>query len=1089
MQIQNNGHSEKTQTIKSQNSFNLRFWQNPPEPNLSWRSHTTIDLFSDFSDFINARYQEVKRRSSDLKSNAKIGFQVAIYILNIFELGFTLGYKSHNNIPDNESVYLSCYYLSIIMCALLHSVTCIYTFRFRQVVKLDILSIIGQYFISLIEGLFSYFKLAPFIHYYNRNKSIKQFSFSEINKYLILEDKDKFRNSARLFKKRTKPVNMFRDLIFHRVALVSMIITLCLQTLPQLFIQGFYNTKEVLWDDGYNVFTYILLIFNGAYYLIELIFIVFTTSYRQMQTEIQFKLHKIKLKYLNETKQLLKSDEKYMAFVKSFYFHIDPSNFNSYQKKRCMVQIITFLTSQKQFQNIQFHFIDGYESVTLQYLANCFRLIKVEKISLLYKNQSMLNQLRDIFPVQEFTQLKIEYQEDDSMDYLWDNDKFDADAEEERIQEIQFIENPKLNSGFQVVTMNQNGTQENDFIILSEEFKSVNYEMREDSNKIIEKAKSTIKVLTKTYLLSEKLGRFKFLLVVKELYDAWSQLTVFQAALQSIWTLINLSFSIISLIYITNNLDPYITSLLGLAFGNFILQLISFIIFQERLSKDFSFLEKAIYALIFGLLNLIKVWDIAMIIMYNFIVKFHDLANRPFNAEGYKKFKSYASKFKGSLPISVFQFVTVSSNSEGFFAMKQLPFYEAVMWRASVEEALNKIPQLFVHILALSSNGSTGLWVISFLQQLKEGVQAVKDILEITIKDFYIPALILSTVSVEQFYQSMLYLNSISNQILLEYPKSFQIMSKVKESYIKNKCTFKINLKTLDFSNYEGDKKEKMLAQFRQVLASIQSVLEIDQAQRLLCMGPEINDFVKCIKASQIFSLKLNFNLDEIRQQDLQQVNSYMEFFPSKLKFLQISVETFEERKMNFKLGNSQTIRWFSYSYYQIIKQYRQQQINPSQAILNIDDQFIRLDRYNFEGLFFEVAGNLQLQKCHTLFQRFQNLKAMKISLKNLTNEMISFNFYKNISGSLQYLDLTFENLLLDFSQFSFNNLKNLKLIIKKCQFSKVQFSNILRDMNNGKEKKIYIELIKVQEFQDDELKYLVRLLEQKKFEVTIKKL
>ncbi|CAD8161414.1 unnamed protein product [Paramecium octaurelia] len=101
-----------------------------------------------------------------------------------------------------------------------------------------------------------------------------------------------------------------------------------LQTIPQLFIQGFYNTEIGAWG-GFNVFSYILLVSNLFYYFSELQFIVFTTTYRQMQTELQFKLKKIKLKLIQETKQLIKSDLKYIGFVKAFYFHIDPSTSQS----------------------------------------------------------------------------------------------------------------------------------------------------------------------------------------------------------------------------------------------------------------------------------------------------------------------------------------------------------------------------------------------------------------------------------------------------------------------------------------------------------------------------------------------------------------------------------------------------------------------------------------------------------------------------------------------------------------------------------------------------------------------------------------
>lgn len=46
----------------------------------------------------------------------------------------------------------------------------------------------------------------------------------------------------------------------------------------------------------------------------------------------------------------------------------------------------------------------------------------------------------------------------------------------------------------------------------------------------------------------------------------------------------------------------------------------------------------------------------------------------------------------------------------------------------------------------------------------------------------------------------------------LEYPKSFSILSKANERFIKEKCNLKINIKTLDFSSYKDLKREKILA-------------------------------------------------------------------------------------------------------------------------------------------------------------------------------------------------------------------------------------------------------------------------------------
>ncbi|CAD8161416.1 unnamed protein product [Paramecium octaurelia] len=198
----------------------LRCFRPNPDPLLIWEPHTDLNLYSDFQELIENRFNEVKRSSSIYKYYAKIGFQGFIYILNILELIFTLCYKTYNNISDDETYYVRCYFISIIFCVLLHSGSWMYTYKFREVAKQSLFVEISYYIYYMFMGVLSYFKLAPFIYYFNRDQSIKQFSFSEINKYLQLNGEDKFRNPCMLFKHRTKPVNIFRDLIFHRVALI-----------------------------------------------------------------------------------------------------------------------------------------------------------------------------------------------------------------------------------------------------------------------------------------------------------------------------------------------------------------------------------------------------------------------------------------------------------------------------------------------------------------------------------------------------------------------------------------------------------------------------------------------------------------------------------------------------------------------------------------------------------------------------------------------------------------------------------------------------------------------------------------------------
>ncbi|CAD8124900.1 unnamed protein product [Paramecium sonneborni] len=1090
----------------------VKYFRPPPDPVLTWDQHQEKKLYSEFQDFIESKYQEVKRSSSLQKYYFKIGFQVFIYILNVLELIFTLCYKSFNEMEDKEGIYIDCYLLSIIVCVLLHCGTWMYTFKFRQVAKKNICIQIGYYIFYMIMGGLSYFKLAPFLYYFNRDQTIQQFSFSEINKYLMLDAENKFRNPSGLFKKRTKPVNIFRDLIFHRVALVSMMITMCLQTFPQLFIQGFYNNVKAGWN-GYNTFSYLLLISNLIYYLFELQFIVFTTTYRQMQTELQFKLKKIKLKFIQETKQLLKADLKYIGFVKSFYFQIDPSTFNSYQKKRCMVQIIAFLTKYKKLKNISFSFIDQYEEVTLQYLANLFKVIQVENISLYYKDLSKLQTLESIFNKSDFPQLKLELQNSENIDELWNSPENDENEEEEKVQKIQFIQNPKINAGWQVLQMNQQ-LRNREYIAISSDFSmyipvdimrsmsrniatsyiktqslnnNVNTTNQDTSEKIAREAKEKIDSISKKDLFEERFGQIKFLMTLYSYYELWSQLNSVRGCLQTIWSLFNGSFQIISLVYLSQENNAFVDALIILTVLNPIMQMASFSVFQHRQFKDFKILNQVINTILFGICNFLKIWDIVMIMLYLCAKQFAQSFKRDFSSDGYLKFKSYAAKFVGNLPITVFKWKSVQLNGSIFEIMSQ-PFYQAVKWRTSVEEALNKLPQFFIYILALSEGNVSATWVLSFMQQLKEGVLAIKDILEVVVKDFFIPALILSKISVIQFFQSMLYLSSVSNQILLEYPKSFQIMSKVDEQYLKELYTFKIDVKNLDFSRYGGKKKEKMLAQFKYVLASMKRILEIEQAQRLFCMGPEIHDFVRCLKVSEIYQLKLNFYLDEVKAGSFPHINAFIKHCPQELQFLQISVETTDSINMEFCLERQATLTAFSYSYFQIMYKYENNaQTAVQQQCLNINKSFLELDRYDIEQFYFEVAGNLNLNESEKLFENFTNLKVFWMSLNNNNESKQTFNFQNNLKSRLEILDITFENINLDFQQYPFQDLKIFKLVMKRCQFNKQDLIKILENFKSQTQV-IYIDMINCENrFTIDEQKELLIKLETKKIDVTIK--
>ncbi|CAD8099870.1 unnamed protein product [Paramecium primaurelia] len=1083
-----------------------RYFKPTPDPILVWEPHKDKILLSELQEVIENRFNEVKRKSSIYKYYTKIGFQVFIYVLNILELIFTLSYNSYNGLYDEFS---SCYVISILFSVLLHCGVWMYTYKFREVEKKSGFFDTVNYIYYLFIGAFSFFKLAPFIYYFKRDKSIRQFSFSEINKYLQLSGDDKLRNPCILFKERIKPVNIFRDLIFHRVALVSMMITMTIQTIPQIFIQGFFNTLGDRWD-GFNTISFLLLISNLIYYFSELQFIVFTTTYRQMQTELLFKLQKIKLKTIQETKQLIKTDLKYIEFVQSFFFHIDPIKFSSYQKKRCMIQILSFLIKQKKLKNIEFHFIDQYDEVTLQYLANCFKLIKVEQISLLYHDQNRENFLQSIF--RDIPNLTLSKQNQLNLDILWDNDVLNTDAESETVKQIQFIENPKMTTGFKPIPKKWN--DKFNFSFMTKEFQqlmsihqkgsltlskrvSVNQSQiidqniegnQETTSQIIDEAKTQIAQITKRDLFQEKIGNIQSLMSLYDYYETWTKLNSFQAAIQTISSFFNGLLQIISLIFLNNGDDIFIYALIVLTIVNPMLQMGSFAIFQHRVFKNFSTLRQLFYILLFAIFNFFKIWDIVMICLYLCVNQFSNAVQRDFSSEGYIKFKSYASKFQGSLATQVFKYDTVQVDPKNILQIKNQPFYQAVMWRTNVEEALNKIPQFFIYILSLFLNKNPdSLWIFSFFQQLKEGIQAVKDILEIVIKDYFIPALILGTDSVDQFFQSMLYLGSISNQILLEYPKSFQIMSKVSEEHLKQKLTFKINLKTLRFTNYEDLKKKKMLAQFRLVLASLQNSLEIDQAQRLCSLGPELKDFVRCLKVSPIYQIKLNFYYDDIGPDLNAHLNTFVRICPKKLQFLQIQIEASTVQQMEIFVERNDYLTAFSYSYFQIIQQYRGTSEVAQQQNLNIDQDFLKLDRYDFDQFYFEVSGNLNLNNCHYLFEKFTQLKVFKAFIVNYS-AIQTFEFTTNLqSKQLEFLDITFENISLDFQQYPFANLKIIKMVLIRCEFDIDKLQEILNNLSYNTNV-VHIDISRcLQHFTTNQRRDLIRKLEGQNIDIVIK--
>ncbi|CAD8110012.1 unnamed protein product [Paramecium sonneborni] len=383
--------------LKAQSSY-LSCLRSRPDPQLVWESHVEKNLMSDFNELIESRFNEFKRSSSIYKYFGKIGFQVFIYLLNILELIFPLSYGSYNGITADTSFALNFLQFFVFYFTVVPGCTLMNLGMSLSKVFLVIQPTIYYMFM----GGLSYFQIAPsFIILIEMKQLDSSHLVKLINIYNQVE-KINLEIHVYFFKERTKPINIFRDFIFHRVALISMIITMIIQTIPQLFIQGFYNTDKEVWD-GFNVFSYLLFMSNLSYYFVELQFIVFTTTYRQMQTQLQFKLKKIKLKIIQETKQLLKSDQKNIwVLLNLFIFIMIQVQLNNkiilkiQPLLKDKMQIIKALIKQKKFKNIQFLFIDQYEDVTLQYLSNCFKLINVHNILLLYQVENRLPFVKSI---------------------------------------------------------------------------------------------------------------------------------------------------------------------------------------------------------------------------------------------------------------------------------------------------------------------------------------------------------------------------------------------------------------------------------------------------------------------------------------------------------------------------------------------------------------------------------------------------------------------------------------------------------------------------------------------------------------------
>ncbi|CAD8071712.1 unnamed protein product [Paramecium primaurelia] len=228
--------------------------------------------------------------------------------------------------------------------------------------------------------------------------------------------------------------------------------------------------------------------------------------------------------------------------------------------------------------------------------------------------------------------------------------------------------------------------------------------------------------------------------------------------------------------------------------------MVSFVVFQQRVFKQFSPLRQLSFILLFAIFNFLKMWDFFMIFLF--------LTVKQFSEEGQRDTQSSRVKPQN------FKYETVQTD---------------------VQEALNKILQFFVYFSSLSSKQLNGIWVMTLGQKIEEIILTVKDILEVVIKDYFIQALIL-----DQFFQFMLNLSSIQNQIRLEYPKSFQFCQK-QDNNIQKK---NLNVKTLNFTN-NGDFKKIEVVQHSLGMFLLQQILFQKLIKHKDCFVWELNQMIQ----------------------------------------------------------------------------------------------------------------------------------------------------------------------------------------------------------------------------------------------------
>ncbi|CAD8114484.1 unnamed protein product [Paramecium sonneborni] len=836
----------------------------------------------------------------------------------------------------------------------------------------------------MIMGGLSYLKINPIIYFYNRDESIRQFSFSEINKYLQLSGEDKFRNPCILFKERTKSVIMVRDLIFHRVALFSMMITMTIQTIPQLFIQGFYNTQIGLWD-AFNVFSFL--------------FQYLTQSITFSNNNLLYSLQPI-----DQCKQNYNLSQK-------------KSNQNSFKKQNNCQNLI------KNIWDLWNHFISILIQVDsplikkkdFEYLAN--RLKQKEQVfyTMIKIAQDFCRIYFRIFQTQflnfNITKILIFY----GILKYW--------ILMQKRRKYKGYHLLKSKNNCWLVSRQFRGG--NRLIVIQQQYQK----LAETSQEIIEEAMIEINTIIKKTLFQQTVRNIKFFLTLYDYYQTWNKLNWFQFKYQNYLVIVKFS-----IIYLSEENDMFIIH------QQFQLQLIQFYRWchLQYFKKYSKHLMSQVF--LFGIFNFFKVWDIVMICLFLLLDRFRQVVKESLVLLHTQSSKIMPQNLRQLSHLGI-QFNMVAIDMKNFLEIINQPFYQAVVWRTNVEEALNKIPQFFVYILSLSSKEVTGTWVISFIQQMKETL----------IFEHSFSGLIFL---INFVFKLNIKLNSIGiSQILLN---CFNSQGKV----FKRKIYFQNQAKNINFFQLCRLKKKSFQLNLDMFLLQQQSILEIDQAQRLFFMGPGLNDLIRCLKV--------------IDPAHIPHINAILSNSPQKLQFLQLQIESTIVQSMQIVVERQSFLKAFSFSYYQITPQHNNRAAIAQQTNFNVDEQFLRLDRYDFDQFYFEVSV-LQVE----IFQG--------IYFKQCNPQI--FQFQTNlISTQLKTLDITFENIYLDFQQYYFQNLTGLKMILKRCLFVKNELKRLLYSLNNST---IYVHidmsLQGLQAFTPSEQKDLVERLERQQNDVFIK--